>query len=518
MVATESRLPEGRTHFEVQVEGRVYPVALRGGQRLPSRIAERGDTLPLSDETPTAHRGKKRDKPAVREKTVAEEILVRVWGQLPLASKSVDEFETSEQIVRCFVESHQRLSEMAGEARRLLETVCRVHVQCVRSDQFDSKRQEEAEEAKVRECMDVMMPAVGLGPELDASTVVQKPAAAMQRLTMSLGRSACELVESFFSSLEQLVDKEVVGLIQWHSDSVCKFHFFRRLLIHQFDGQTTTERTESFWRTVDGRRVRRTEKTTTTATRGHDVHEHIRHEQQLMQAAKQPLGSSELVIPEDVQEIVDVVPEWLSPFVRVAVGECFRERIIRHTEKNEKWEDSRVSKQVFERPVTYYDPAVTIGEFVLAGWGQREHAAEMDRRVVAKQADRSRRKAKDAAWLAGLVFAVGSLLVLLSLVFATKLLWPSVGVCLLALWPLNLAVIHHGRWRGRRASVDSYLLVNMSAVLLVLATLTTMLAVVSRQLLPTAMAGVFFAFFIPHCLPAIRGLRMRASSPAKQRK
>jgi hypothetical protein len=173
---------------------------------------------------------------------------------------------------------------------------------------------------------------------------------------------------------------------------------------------------------------------------------------------------------------------------------------------------------VFERPVTYYDPAVTIGEFVLAGWGQREHAAEMDRRAVAKQADRSRRKTKDAAWLAGLVFAVGSLLVLLSLVFATKLLWPSVIACLLALWPLNLAVIHHARWRGRRARVDSYLLVNMSAVLLVLATLTTMLAVASRQLLPAAMAVVFFAFFIPICLPAIRSLRVRASSSTKQRK
>jgi hypothetical protein len=518
MVATKSRPPEGRTDFEIQVEGRVYPVALRGGQRGPARIAERGGMLPLTDGAASTRRSKKQAKPAVREKTVAEEILSRVWEPLPLAGKSVDDFAAVDEIVRCFVKSHERLSEMAGEARRLLETVCHAHVCGVRSDQIASKRQEEAEEAKIRECMDVTMPAVWLGPELDASTVVQEPAVVMAKLTQSLARSACKLVESFFSALEQLVDKEVVGLIQWHSDSVCKFHFFRRLLVHEFDGRTTKEQTATFWRSVDGREVERTEKTTATTTKGRHVHEHIRHEQQLMNAANRPLGSSDLVIPEDVQQILDVVPHWLSPFVGVAVGECFRERIIRHTEKSEQWEDSQITKQVIERPVTYFDPAVTIGEFVLAGWGQREHAAEIERRAAAKKAERSRGKASDAAWLAALLFGVGSLLVLLSLVFAAKLVWPSVIVCLLALWPLNMAVVHNARQQSARAGFENYLLVNMSAILLILAVLTAMLAVVSKELLPAGMAVVFFIFFVPMCLSTVRGLRSQASSSTKQRK
>ena len=87
MVATKSRLPEGRTDFEIQVEGRVYPVALRGGQRGPARIAERGGMLPLTDGAASTRRSKKQAKPAVREKTVAEEILSRVWEPLPLAEQ-----------------------------------------------------------------------------------------------------------------------------------------------------------------------------------------------------------------------------------------------------------------------------------------------------------------------------------------------------------------------------------------------------------------------------------------------
>ena len=40
-----------------------------------------------------------------------------------------------------------------------------------------------------------------------------------------------------------------------------------------------------------------------------------------MNAAKRPLDSSDLVVPEDVQRIVDMVPEWLSPIPCIVPGQ-----------------------------------------------------------------------------------------------------------------------------------------------------------------------------------------------------
>ena len=508
VVGTEGRLSDDDSSVMLQVEGRIYPVARRGGQQLPPRINRQTTDLSLSGRRPLPSRGKASRQAAARKKAIAEQMAIRIWERLPLASKSIDDFKTSPEIVRCFNESHNQLVERAAEARRLLEKVCRAHVRSVRDDRIEEERQREAEEAKVRECTDVTMPAAWLGPELDAATVAKEPPVVMARLTKSLATSVFDMVESFFSAMEQLVDKEVFGLIEWHSDSVCKFHFFRRLLIHQFDGQTT-ERTEELWDAIDDWGGSRVTTTTTTAKKGRHIHEQIRHEQQLMEAAKRPLAAPDLVIPEDVQEIVDAIPEWLAPFVRVAVGECFRERIIRHTEKTEEW------SQVIERAVTYFDPAITIGEFVLTGWGQREDAAEMERRSRVRRAEMSRRKAKDTGLLAALMFAVGTLLLLVSLVFATKLVWPSVAVCLASLVPLNLAVVHNGRWRDVKLSAETFFLVNMSGVLLTLVTVAAMLAVVEKRLILAATGVVVLCFFIPMFRAAIGRLRPRTSTAEK---
>ena len=498
-VGTQSRLPQDGGNYTLQVEGRVFPVAERGSRPLPSRIKRQRTDQRLLDRVA-----------GVDKRAVAEEIAIRIWDRLPLAGKSVHDFKTSPETVRCFNESHSQLVERAAEARRLLEKVCRAHVRSVRDGRIEEKRQREAEEAKVRECMNVTMPTALLGPELDAATVTKQPSVVMARLTKSLAKSVCDMVESFFSAMEQLVDKEVFGLIEWCDESVCKFHFFRRLLIHRFDGETTTVRTDRVWRTVDEPGWEQATTTTTKKKKGRHIHEHIRHEQQLMEAAKRPLDAPDLVIPESVQEIVDAIPEWLTPFVRVAVGECFRERIIRHTEKTEKW------SQVVERAVTYYDPAITIGEFVLAGWGQREHVAEMERRARMKRAERNRRQAKDAGLLAALLFGVGSLLLLVSLVFATKLVWPSVTICLSSFVPLHLAVVHHRRLQNVRLSAETLFLVNLSGLLLTLVTVAAMLAVIEKRLLLAVIAVVVFCFFIPISGAAISRLRPWVSVTRKQ--
>jgi hypothetical protein len=440
----------------------------------------------------------------------------QLWLRLPLASKSPNDFDESEDVARCFVKSHQRLSQMADEATTLLETLCRFHVQSVRDKQIDPGKQQEREEAKIRECMDVAMPMVGLGAELDVSTVAQGPEAAFERLTKSLRRSTRELVESLFSALEHLVDKQVVGLIEWPTESLCKFHFFRRVLIHVFEGQTAKEHVREYWRTVGGREMVRTETTRNTTTKGRDVHQLVRYEQQLMKASPRRLDTAELVVPLEVQRVLAAIPGWLSPFVRVAVGECFRERIIRHSEKTEQWEDSETSQQVDERPASYYDPAVTIGEFVLVGWGEREHDLEVQRRIAVEDARKSLEKARDALIMSALLCAAG-----IALVVGASLIGPSWGrigwVGMIAsLLPFNVGMVRYGRSLETEVSRGLLVYANLTAILSCLVAVSVWVAVSSRALLPIVVAAILIGLLIRVGSSTRSGFRSLTSSLVKE--
>lgn len=497
--ATELRLPPSGDDFMLRIENQVYPVVEGSKRSSPARI-DRQTALAATGSSRSQQR-----QAAKRELALAEQMVVAIWEQLPLASKSLDDFESSPDIVRCFNDSHGRLVEMAAEARRLLETVCHRHVLTVRIGLVDDQRQREAEEAKILACMDVAMPLAPLGSELNFETVDQERSIVMEKLTTSLARSVCEMVDSFFVGLEQLVGNEVVGLIEWRT-STCKFHYFRRLIVHQVLGEITQEDVRTLWRTVDGEDRVRTTTTSATTTSGREVHLHIRHEQQLMEAVKLPLGSPDLVIPRDVQEIVDTIPAWLSPFVRVAVGECFRELITPRKEAEVSWQQTKITERVFERAVSYYDPAITIGEFVLAGWGEVEHTAETQRRIQARAASSSRQKAKDTYFLSAAMFGVGAAMLLVSLLFVAKLAWLSIALCLAALIPLNIGVVHSGRGQNVRRSVETFFLVNTSGIVLTVIVAATMLAIAEKRVLFAVGAVFFFCVFFRMFRETVRRL------------
>jgi hypothetical protein len=514
MVATkQSKRAKSKDDFGVRIADRSYPVHQRGGQKPPTRISPDGTRAEAGQQTVVADRTKREPRPTEK---VAIDLFDKIWGKLALAGKSAADFQESEQVARCFVASHEQLSKLAEEARSLLEALCRYHVQTVHDSRVSSERRQQAEEAKVRECMDVAMPKVWLGPELDVKTLAQRPEVAFAQLQNSLRRNTVELVESLFSALEQLVDKGVVGLIEWHSASLCKFHFFRRLLIHDFEGQTTDERTKEFWHTIDGSEMVRTETTKRTSTKGREIHEHIRHEQQLMKASARSLDAPDLVIPQDIEQLVGAIPAWLSPFMRVAVGECFRERIIRQIEKDEQWEDTKVDRHVFERPVVYFDPAICIGEFVLVGWGQRDHDNELRRRAALDEANTNRTKALDALGIAGIVFLVGFALVLGSMSNFRSLLWLGWATMAASLWPFNVATFRYVRSRGGQLTPNLFVASNLAILLAGLSVVFGILAVFLGGWLPVLLAVLMLAVLVPVGFSTLQALRGVDSSSADE--
>lgn len=159
-----------------------------------------------------------------------------------------------------------------------------------------------------------------------------------------------------------------------------------------------------------------------------------------MRAEAHRIDSPDVVIPESVQPVVDLVPDWLRSEARVVTGlqfraDCFREVIERR------------SFTTTHREIRLHnDPALVIDGFVLAGWGEKEHNEEVERR--AQQASREQRKREVAtytprvqtsqAWSIG--FGVLSVTLLLGVLFFSPVFAPFAAAA------LGAAV-----WQGHRA-------------------------------------------------------------------
>ena len=67
---------------------------------------------------------------------------------------------------------------------------------------------------------------------------------------------------------------------------------------------------------------------TKTETSGTHQHRLARHEHAVMNAVQTTIGNSRVVMPLEVRQLVEHVPDWLYPFVSVIDGDLFRERIV----------------------------------------------------------------------------------------------------------------------------------------------------------------------------------------------
>jgi hypothetical protein len=137
-----------------------------------------------------------------------------------------------------------------------------------------------------------------------------------------------------------------------------------------------------------------------------------------MNAVATTIKDSRVVMPPQVVRLIEKIPDWLYPFVRVIDGDIFRERIIEREMKVSQWQDV----QVRDEPIIGCEPGVIIGPYVLTGWGPREVAAELKRREqVAQQtgeqqaAELSQRRAPLFAGAAIVLTVVAWVLLVMSL-------------------------------------------------------------------------------------------------------
>ncbi|MCE5269542.1 MAG: hypothetical protein LLG00_16825, partial [Planctomycetaceae bacterium] len=149
-----------------------------------------------------------------------------------------------------------------------------------------------------------------------------------------------------------------------------------------------------------------------TVLHGKHYHRFARHEQHVLNAICTTIGNSQVVMPPQVVSLIEQIPKWLYPHVRVIDGDIFRELIV---EQDAGVEDWTKQIEVRDEPIWGVEPAVIVGHFVLTGWGPREVGQEQSRRQSIEQVQAKKVVEQTARWRASLFAVAAAVLTLVAI-------------------------------------------------------------------------------------------------------
>ena len=246
-------------------------------------------------------------------------------------------------------------------------------------------------------------------------------------------------VQQFLNLCEKLVDERMLGEVTWVSDNGCVLHFFRRIVVQAGSKNTVISGPPTEVR-QHARITISTPQTRITETE-HDVRL-ARHEHHLAKAESVIIDRATTVIPLPFQPLVHAIPAWLRPQLRLITGMQFRGRTQEADLKKVH------HKQVEELPAKEEirilgEPAIALGKFVFAGWGDLEMEDESKREEIQLIQDQQRVTAETNLrhfWNRTLFFlgieGAAALLLCVSLTYSPSNIWLGLILALLGMWPV----------------------------------------------------------------------------------
>lgn len=346
--------------FPVEIDGRLFPSRLRpsSASRIPTPDAERNARLTAS-----------------------------LWEQLPLPQQT-QPLTDCLQVVRLYEASLRLLETWETEVKEFLRAICAANLEVLFPEELQQLAAQQRQQERRVEDMLAKIEYAGLpvGSVLTAELVAQPAERVQRQLTAALRDITDQFVVDFFAALDRMVDRQLIGLIQWHGAEICKFHFFRQTVNY---AETSRElyRTGEATEVLSDRDVISVEWTPTT--RSLETSGIARHEHHLMQAKIHPVHTSDLIIPWRVQKLLTHIPSWLAEYLKIVDGQRIRERMIARDFQEQvvqqadaviKIPDREILHPIQEREVLEDDPAVTLDFYVLTGWGTADIEAEQARR------------------------------------------------------------------------------------------------------------------------------------------
>jgi hypothetical protein len=471
----------------IRLRGREYP------------LAEGVPPQPVSD-------------PAERQRD--SDLVDRLWSELPLQSLEAASADRTE-VVKRYTESLAWLRERQREVERLFALMCRINLQFRARGRLHEDLRDEALRAKEQE----MLARGRFFPVLDDGTLTaelaaEPPELIRLRLTESLRAITASLVREIFAALDRFVGAETVGLIDWFGDAedVCKFHFFSETVVQVQKRHRKFRGRERDGQQVDDETVEVLQNVTHKMD-GVNLHCHARHEHHLMNAKAHPPGAQLHAVPASARQLIDAIPGWLQPLVRIVEGDRIRERIIERDVRSDKWRKKQQETVRRLEHVQYdNDPAVTLDCYVLTGWGEPAIRQEEERQELHRQdderAERIAARGRDAVaagrkfWIAAGITAVidacAVALVILStiapplLVAAAFLTLASLVPCRMALRLFATSRLRQADWTFLTTGTAAALTLSAGVQLVILGALLPWLVLLGVGIVSTAI-GLAFA-------------------------
>ena len=194
--------------------------------------------------------------------------------------------------------------------------------------------------------------------------------------------------------LDRLVAQQLVGIVEWGTDTSCDFHFFNTVVLQRAKKKYKVQRE------LNSRVVHDNELFTERETaieeqqhiRGESEYRHARSNIYLREATVRPIEHVRHRIPDKFAELGRAVPSFLCGATTLIEGVRCSEELLVGTKKKEGFDiKDGPAKILYRTTVTpkpeleyrriqrHYDPAIVIGNhYVVTGWGPEEEAAHAD--------------------------------------------------------------------------------------------------------------------------------------------
>lgn len=293
-----------------------------------------------------------------------------VWNQLP--TTGVFQATSHDTIAQATAHCSELLRQRQDEIRKFVRTLCYHVVQFqVSGELLPQARADALDQARrpLLTALDHVL--VPMQPVLTAELIAQPLPAVQSSVLKLLQEASHTLTNQLFVSLHMLVELNVVGIIDWKDERTCKLSFFR----HSIEQDLIESRKTST--------VRRTERNTLAREEWEQLRVRNRyfierHEHHVMNAEARELEQICHPIPREHDELIDHIPEWLHPHLRVLEGTLILEQIVERQIREDQWQSTPILRSTHE--THELDPAILLGHFVLTGWGQRDVDREIHRR------------------------------------------------------------------------------------------------------------------------------------------
>lgn len=291
-----------------------------------------------------------------------------------LPTSDIEQAASHEALVRATARCSQLLEQRQREIREFVNALCFHVVNIQVRGELHPKAVGSASASARNELLEPLKAIiVPVEPILTADLMPQPLPVIKDAVQNWLKTATHRIASQFVLALHTLVKEDVVGIIEWTAEQVCKLHYFRHTVIQ---GRVTTQKT-SIVEHIERNTVTIEE---TQKLRARNRYTVERHEHHVMNAEALKLEQTRLPIPQKYNDLINRIPEWLRPQVRVLEGDLFLERVANRLVREDEWETERVVRNTYKT-----DPAILLGHYVLSGWGEQE----VDREIHRQRRERS---------------------------------------------------------------------------------------------------------------------------------